>query len=75
MHDKLHIRFGTVLQERFTVGWVPIPGSFIRASRRDKYGDRNDSLIPQDIMDWYCVDKLSSNSDASAELNIETNEE
>ena len=41
----------------------------------DKYGDQNDSLIPQDILDWYSDDELSSDSDASADLNIETDEE
>ena len=52
-----------------------IQKGLIRAYRRNKYGDRNYSLIPQDIMDWYSDDELSSNSDASAELNIETDEE
>ena len=52
--------------------WITSVG-FIRAYRRD--GDRNDSLIPQDIMDCHSDDELSSDSDASVDLNIETDEE
>ena len=72
-NDELQILFDEAVER--TNQPRTIQKGFIRAYRRDKYGDRNDSLIPQDIMDWYSDDELSSDSDASADLNIETDEE
>ena len=74
-NDELQILFDEAVERTNQPKTIQKGFTFIRAYRRDKYGDRNDSLIPQDIMEWYSDDELSSDSDASADLNIETDEE
>ena len=64
-NDEIQILFDETVEK--TNQPRTIQKGFIRAYRRNKYGDRNDSLIPQDIMDWYSDDELSSDSDASAD--------
>jgi len=52
-----------------------IQRGFVRAYSRDENGDKNMEMIPTELLDWYSDVEMSSDEEASDDINISSDEE